>query len=149
MPSEYPEQRFAIAVIVDQDGQVLLLKRDNRSRLGAGLWGFVGGHIRPGETPQAAMQRELLEELGDKHELELQESMGPVRDRHYGGRFEVHLFHYRWLSGDIRLNHEHSTYVWVNRDDWGNYAVMDGIDDDLAYFDIWPRHFLHADQLSI
>lgn len=149
MRTEKPEQRFAIAVIVDQSQNVLLLRRNAGSRLGAGLWGFVGGHIRPGEAPAACMQRELGEELGDQHELELKATMGPIRDHHYGGRFEVHLFHYQWLSGNITLNDEHSTYAWVNREDWADYPVMDGIDDDLAYFDIWPRHFLHAAQISI
>ena len=48
--------------LVDRDGRVLLAQRpDGRSM--AGLWEFPGGKVEPGETPEAALVRELREEL--------------------------------------------------------------------------------------
>ena len=50
-------------VLVDQDGRVLIAKRPEGKAM-AGLWEFPGGKVDPGETPEAALIRELKEELG-------------------------------------------------------------------------------------
>jgi 8-oxo-dGTP diphosphatase len=52
----------AIAVLV-ADGRVLVTRRAPGAHLG-GLWEFPGGKLEPGEAPQAALVRELGEELG-------------------------------------------------------------------------------------
>ncbi|HQU68326.1 MAG TPA: 8-oxo-dGTP diphosphatase MutT [Albidovulum sp.] len=49
--------------LVDVDGRVLLARRPEGKSL-AGLWEFPGGKVEPGETPEAALIRELHEELG-------------------------------------------------------------------------------------
>ncbi len=49
--------------LVDRDGRVLLAERPAGKDM-AGLWEFPGGKIEPGETPEAALVRELKEELG-------------------------------------------------------------------------------------
>ena len=48
--------------LVDADGRVLLAQRPEGKSL-AGLWEFPGGKVEPGETPEAALIRELKEEL--------------------------------------------------------------------------------------
>ncbi len=52
----------AACALVDADGRVLLAKRPPGKPL-AGLWEFPGGKVEPGETPEAALIRELKEEL--------------------------------------------------------------------------------------
>ena len=49
--------------LIDPDGRVLLAQRPEGKSM-AGLWEFPGGKIEPGETPEAALIRELQEELG-------------------------------------------------------------------------------------
>ena len=49
--------------LVDIDGRVLLTRRPP-GRPMAGLWEFPGGKLLPGETPEAAVIRELREEIG-------------------------------------------------------------------------------------
>jgi 8-oxo-dGTP diphosphatase len=49
--------------LVDADGRVLLAQRPAGKPL-AGLWEFPGGKVHAGETPEAALIRELKEELG-------------------------------------------------------------------------------------
>lgn len=50
------------AAIVRDDGRILVAQRAPGTSL-AGLWEFPGGKIEPGETPEAALVRELAEEL--------------------------------------------------------------------------------------
>jgi len=60
---EPPQVPVAAVALVDQDGRVLVAQRPPGKPL-AGLWEFPGGKIEPGETPEAALIRELKEELG-------------------------------------------------------------------------------------
>ena len=52
----------AAIALIDADGRVLLAKRPEGKDM-AGLWEFPGGKLREGETPEAALVRELAEEL--------------------------------------------------------------------------------------
>ena len=49
--------------LIDPDGRVLLAQRPEGKSM-AGLWEFPGGKVELGETPEAALIRELHEELG-------------------------------------------------------------------------------------
>ena len=53
----------AAVALVDRDSRVLLARRPEGKPM-AGLWEFPGGKLLPGETPEAALIRELDEELG-------------------------------------------------------------------------------------
>jgi ADP-ribose pyrophosphatase YjhB (NUDIX family) len=64
------QSRFTVsagAVVVDEQGRVLLLKHVFRTGTG---WGVPGGFIEEGEQPEAAIKRELFEETG----LELEQA---------------------------------------------------------------------------
>ena len=49
--------------LIDRDGRVLLAQRPEGKPM-AGLWEFPGGKVEVGEAPEAALIRELEEELG-------------------------------------------------------------------------------------
>ncbi|TPW19804.1 MAG: 7,8-dihydro-8-oxoguanine triphosphatase, partial [Elusimicrobia bacterium] len=51
------------AGVILRSGGVLLARRAP-GRRHAGQWEFPGGRVEPGESPQAALKRELREELG-------------------------------------------------------------------------------------
>jgi len=60
-----PRPEVAVGLIVADDGRVLLQHRDDKPGVsGAGLWGFFGGHVEPGERTSQAFLREMREELG-------------------------------------------------------------------------------------
>jgi 8-oxo-dGTP diphosphatase len=58
-----PTYLFVVAAaLVDQNGRILVQKRPEGKPM-AGLWEFPGGKVEAGETPEAALVRELNEEL--------------------------------------------------------------------------------------
>lgn len=137
-------RRYAINVIENAAGEVLLLRRAADATLGPGKWGFPAGHIEVGESPQACALREMDEEIGLHHDLVLLRSVGPVRDACNGADLEVYLFHHRWRRGRVDLNHEHTDFAWANPAALAQFDVMDGVAEDLAYLGIWPRHSLSS-----
>jgi 8-oxo-dGTP diphosphatase len=58
-----PTMVVVAAALIDAEGRVLLQQR-SAGRAMAGLWEFPGGKVEPGERPEAALVRELEEELG-------------------------------------------------------------------------------------
>ncbi|HWJ83675.1 MAG TPA: NUDIX hydrolase [Nocardioides sp.] len=56
--------RFACVILVDPRGWILLQERDEYPVIDPEAWGFVGGHVDPGEEPDDAAYRELEEETG-------------------------------------------------------------------------------------
>jgi 8-oxo-dGTP diphosphatase len=54
----------ALVLLVDPSGAVLLQHRDEHTPVSPNQWSLPGGHIEPGETPEEAARRELLEETG-------------------------------------------------------------------------------------
>lgn len=57
-----PTVLVVAVALVDADGRVLIARRPQDKAM-AGLWEFPGGKVKPGELPEAAVVRELKEEL--------------------------------------------------------------------------------------
>jgi ADP-ribose pyrophosphatase YjhB (NUDIX family) len=92
----------ASAVILDDDGRVLLAKRAVDP--GAGLWDLIGGFIDEGEDPLDALRREVREELSV--EVEPGRYLGAYPDR-YGddGVYTLNLYWAaRLTAGDVRVD---------------------------------------------
>ena len=57
-----PTVLVVAVALIDPDGRILIAQRPEGKTL-AGLWEFPGGKVEPGERPEAALIRELAEEL--------------------------------------------------------------------------------------
>lgn len=66
IPKAMTSQIHHVAVaILYQNDRFLMQLRDNIPKIVyPGFWTFFGGHIEPGETPEIAVKREILEEIG-------------------------------------------------------------------------------------
>ncbi len=101
----------AACALVDGDGRVLLAKRPEGRPL-AGLWEFPGGKLKDGETPEAALIRELKEELGVNTDASC---LAPIAFASYdSGDFHLlmPLFVCRKWSG-LAEPREHQELRWV------------------------------------
>lgn len=139
--------RFSICLIENQRHELLFLKRSDEASFGAGLWGFPGGHIEVDESATECATRELDEEIGAEHHLALRQIHPPVRDTFYGGHYEVHLFHFSWKSGSIKLNQEHAEFRWVDKADFASLDTVLGVDEDIYYLKVWPVEYLDPQKL--
>ncbi len=63
MNSSVPHKIIGVAVIVNNQGQILIDRRLPQGTM-AGMWEFPGGKIEPGETVEECIEREIQEELG-------------------------------------------------------------------------------------
>ena len=111
----------AACALIDADGRVLLAKRPQGRPL-AGLWEFPGGKVEPGETPEAALIRELNEELSIKVSLAC---LAPFTFASHGyGAFHLLMPLYvcrKWEGGvHARQGQE---LVWVRANRLADYAM--------------------------
>ncbi len=112
---------MSAVALVDPDGRVLIAQRPE-GRSMAGLWEFPGGKIEAGETPEAALMRELSEELG----IETWEScLAPLSfASHAYADFHLLMpvFVCRKWRGTPQPR-EHAALKWVRVADLGRYEM--------------------------
>ncbi|WP_398320951.1 NUDIX hydrolase [Vulcanococcus sp.] len=53
----------ALAMLQREGRWLMQLRDDVPGIVGPGCWGLFGGHLEPGETPEQALRRELVEEI--------------------------------------------------------------------------------------
>lgn len=136
-PSSLLPTVLVVAVaLIDTDGRVLIAQRPEGKQL-AGLWEFPGGKVEPGERPEAALIRELKEELG----IDVTEAcLAPfVFASHGYDSFHLLMPLYlcrRW-SGVVQ-NREHAALKWVRANQLSDYP-MPPADEPLV---AWLRDLL-------
>ena len=112
-----------VAAVIERDGCVLIAQR-KRTGQHPLKWEFPGGKVEPGEAPEAAVVRELGEELAIQARVE-REIMR--YEYQYPGRPAILLVFYRVteFAGQPR-NLDFEQIVWVPRERLGEYDFLEG-----------------------
>lgn len=112
-----PRKAIGVAVIWNEQGQILIDRRPQNGLLG-GLWEFPGGKIEPGETIEACIQREIKEELGI--EIEVGDHLITIDHTYSHFHVTLNVHHCRHVSGEPQPI-ECDEVRWVTIDELAEY----------------------------
>ena len=103
-----------VAAVVCQDGKYLCMQKGKtKYDYTSYKWEFPGGKIEPGETPQAALARELMEEMD--YPVEVGERIVTVSHEYPDFCITMTAFFCKPLSDSFRLK-EHVAYEWRGKE---------------------------------
>ena len=111
----------AAAAIVDVDGRVLIAQRAQGKAL-AGLWEFPGGKVEMDERPEAALIRELREELGIRVEEACLAPLTFASFAYPDFHLLMPLYTCRRWSGFVTAR-EHQALKWVQPNELRAYPM--------------------------
>ncbi|MCH2168212.1 MAG: (deoxy)nucleoside triphosphate pyrophosphohydrolase [Oceanicola sp.] len=107
--------------LIDVDGRVLLAQRPEGKSM-AGLWEFPGGKVEVGESPEAALIRELQEELGIDTWASCLAPLTFASHAYEDFHLLMPLFACRKWEG-IPMSKEGQALKWVRAADLSNYPM--------------------------
>ena len=115
--------RTVVAAVIQRDGRILIAQRKNTGHHPL-KWEFPGGKVEPGETPEAALIRELQEELGIRARID-RELMR--YEYQYPSRSRIVLIFYRVtdFDGDPH-NLDFDQIRWEQPELLRNYDFLEG-----------------------
>ena len=100
-----------VAAVIIKDGKVFATQRGYGEW--QGWWEFPGGKIEAGESPEAALVREIREELDA--DIEVGELLETVEWDYPKFHLTMHCFICSLLSESMHLN-EHEAAAWLTRE---------------------------------
>jgi 8-oxo-dGTP diphosphatase len=113
------------AIITDESGNVLILKRAGNS-CKSGEWCLPGGCIDYGQTAVEALAREIKEETSlTCHEVKFLFYLDNLPQQNLTSHF-VTLFFLCDARGTLKLNYESSEYAWIGLGDIEKYKIAFG-----------------------
>lgn len=116
-----PVVLVAAAALIDVDGRVLLTRRPEGKSM-AGLWEFPGGKLREREAPEAALIRELSEELGIDTSTSCLAPLAFASHDYDDFHLLMPLFACRQWRGQARPR-EGQTLAWARPAAFGDYPM--------------------------
>ena len=99
-----------VAAIIHQNKQIFATQRGYGDFKGG--WEFPGGKVEPGETPEAALVREIREELAV--EISVGELLTTVEYDYPNFHLTMHCYLCQLTGGEFRLL-EHQTDRWLGK----------------------------------
>ena len=128
------KHHHVVAAVIEVDGCVLCMQRGvTRYSYTSHLWEFPGGKIEPGETPEQALHRELLEEMD--LDVEVHELLAIVT--HDYPDFTITLAAYRCTASTTAFTmREHAASRWLH---WDELPSLPWCAADARLVDLFDR----------
>lgn len=106
-----------VAAMLERDGKYLITQRRPTASLPL-LWEFPGGRVEGGESDEAALARELAEEM--EIEVEVRERVIHVQHSYPAYDIDFCVYRCKLVSGDIKHGKVHD-HRWVSPGDLDQY----------------------------
>lgn len=127
--------RCVAAVVFDDEGRVLLVRRANEP--GQGRWSVPGGRVNVGESDHHAVIREVAEETG--LEIEVIRQVGRVRwGAPDGAVFDIQDYLCRTTGGTLRAGDDADDAHWCDAETMASLPMVDGLLEALSSWGCLP-----------
>jgi nucleoside triphosphatase len=125
-----PHRIIVVGLVHNEKGEILICKMPPDRGVFPGQWGLPGGGIEDGETLEAALRRELEEEIGievtDIQPLFFTDGIytKTFSNEHQQEIYMIFLV-FSCLAGsvEVKLNTEFEAYAWVSKNELSNYDL--------------------------
>lgn len=111
MPTPKPFSMAVKAVILNDKGRCLLIRRSAHNKNFAGCWEWPGGKLDPGESFATGLEREVMEECGLT--VELTALAGAMEFEMPAVRVVLLCMEARLTGGTMSLSEEHDEAAWI------------------------------------
>jgi ADP-ribose pyrophosphatase YjhB (NUDIX family) len=110
----FADPKVAAAILLEQDGRVLLVRRVNEPF--RGLWTLPAGFVDAGEDPARAAERECLEETGLRVQALRVKEVIAGREHPRGADFVI-VYQGQLMDGELHAGDDADQVEWFPRDD--------------------------------
>lgn len=110
------------ALIWDEQGRALLLRRSAQSRHWPGMWEMPGGKPDAGDTLETCLVREVREETG--LEVALTRFLAAGEFEMPQVKLVLILMEVRAIRGNLQLSDEHSDMIWAGETQWPAMEIV-------------------------
>ena len=122
-----------VAAVICDDGRIFATQRGYGNW--KDYWEFPGGKIEPGESPEAALRREILEELDT--EIDVGKRITTIEYDYPDFHLHMEAFACTLSGGEIELR-EHENALWLDRDSIDSVRWLPADEEMIGYLrDNW------------
>ena len=112
--------------LINEDGLILVLTRGSTHPIFPLHFDFPGGEVETGEPWHETINREILEEIGLKIDVQPNNKINEFK--YPNVTHALYLYQLPDKNIDINLSWEHSDYSWLSKDELVNLGLPDGVD---------------------